>query len=443
MATVASLGMFASAFLARPLGAAVFGHVGDRLGRKKTLVATLLMMGLSTVAVGLVPTTATIGVAAPLILLTLRVLQGLAVGGEWAGSALLSAEYAPAAKRGAYGMFTQLGAGAGAVLANLVFLGVHTLGGENGAFMQWGWRIPFLSSAVLIVIALYMRLNIAETPVFTDEQDRRTTPKMPIADLLKSQRRAVILAAGCVVSLFTLGYIASTYLTAYATAQLHLPRGLILSVCVLGGLVSLAFTAVSAFLCDTVGRRRLVLLGVAAAVPWSLAVMPLVDTGEPVLYALAIVGTNVITGISYGPLASFIPEIFATRYRYSGAALSLNIGGILGGAVPPMIAAALLASFGSWAIGAMMALCGLLSLVCTFLLPETMGKTLADNSLRKPAGTDISGVVAPRALVTCTTRHRTGAVASSGKLRAAQRLHLVGCDSPTDATSSRPNSVVG
>jgi MFS family permease len=209
MATVASLGMFASAFFARPLGAALFGHFGDRLGRKKTLVATLLMMGLSTLAVGLVPTTATIGVAAPLILLTLRVLQGLAVGGEWAGSALLSAEYAPAAKRGAYGMFTQLGAGARVVLANLVFLGVHTLGGENGAFMQWGWRIPFLSSAVLIVIALYMRLNIAETPVFTDEQGRRTTPKMPIADLLKSQRREVILAAGCVVSLFTLSYIAS------------------------------------------------------------------------------------------------------------------------------------------------------------------------------------------------------------------------------------------
>jgi MFS family permease len=224
----------------------------------------------------------------------------------------------------------------------------------------------------------------------TDEHDRRTASRMPITDLLKCQRREVILAAGCVISVFTLSYIASTYLTSYAATHLHLPKDLILSVGVLGGLVALAFTAVSAFLCDTVGRRRIILLGVAAAVPWSLVVMPLVDTGEPVMYALAIVGTNVITGTTIGPLASFIPEIFATRYRYTGAALSFNTGGILGGAVPPPIAAALLASFGSWAIGAMMAMCGLISFVCTFLLPETMGKTLAENVSRKSTDREIT-----------------------------------------------------
>jgi metabolite-proton symporter len=376
MATAASLAMFAVAFFARPLGAAVFGHFGDRLGRKKTLIATMLIMGLSTVAVGLVPTTATIGLAAPLILLTLRVLQGFAVGGEWAGSALLSTEHAPTAKRGTYGMFTQVGMGSGLVMANLVFLAVHLMGDHSAAFMQWGWRIPFLGSAVLIVIALYTRLNIAETPVFTDEQARHATPRVPMVELIKGRRRQILLGAGCVVSMFAVGNMAGTYLANYATTQMDYSKNLVLFVGVLGGLFAIASTAVSAVLCDTVGRRRLILVGVATVIPWSLAVIPLIDTGDPALYGLAIVGTYAVIGFSAGPLASFIPELFATRYRYTGAALSYNLGGILGGAVPPMIAAALLHSTGSWAIGVMMALSGLLSFGCAVLLRETMGKTL-------------------------------------------------------------------
>ena len=186
MATIASMGTFAAAFLSRPLGAAVFGYFGDRLGRKKTLVATLLIMAVSTVAVGLVPTTAAIGVAAPLILIALRLLQGFAVGGEWAGSALLSAEYAPAAKRGRYGMFTLLGGGTALVLSSLTFLGVNfTIGEHSPAFMQWGWRLPFLISAGLIVIALYVWLNIDETPVFAEEKARNLVPKAPLAEVLR------------------------------------------------------------------------------------------------------------------------------------------------------------------------------------------------------------------------------------------------------------------
>jgi MFS family permease len=182
MATIASMGTFAAAFLSRPLGAAVFGHFGDRLGRKKTLVATLLIMGLSTVAVGLVPSAAAIGVAAPLILTCLRLLQGFALGGEWAGSALLSAEYAPTAKRGFYGMFTLVGGRAAIVLSSLTFLSVnYTVGEKSAEFTQWGWRLPFLLSAALVGIGVFVRLKIDETPVFTDEKARNLIPKAPLA----------------------------------------------------------------------------------------------------------------------------------------------------------------------------------------------------------------------------------------------------------------------
>jgi metabolite-proton symporter len=379
MATVASFATFAIAFISRPLGAAVFGYFGDRLGRKSTLVATLLIMGLSTVAVGLVPSAAAIGVAAPLILLTLRLLQGFAVGGEWAGAALLSAEYAPAAKRGAYGMFTQLGVGTGLLLTNVIFFGVHfTIGEKSSTFMNWGWRIPFLASALLVVVALYVRLSINETPVFADEKARKAIPKAPIAEVFSSQRRQIFLASGSVVGIFTFFYMAGTYLVNYAHVELGHPRNHVLLVGVLGGMSMIAFSAVSARLCDRLGRRPIMVSGFAVGVLWSFAVISLLDTGDPVLFALAIAVTYAIIGVSWGPVASFIPEIFATRYRYTGAGLSLNLGGIVGGALPPMIAGALLESFGSWAISLMLAILVLISLVCTCMLPETMGATLTD-----------------------------------------------------------------
>jgi metabolite-proton symporter len=377
MATIASFGTFAAAFLSRPLGAAVFGHFGDRLGRKKTLVATLLIMGLSTVGVGLVPSAASIGVAAPLLLLTLRLLQGFAVGGEWAGSALLSAEYAPAAQRGRYGMFTQLGVGTGLAVTNVIFLVVNaTIGEKSATFMTWGWRLPFLFSAVLVVVALYVRLSIDETPVFTKELEANTVPRAPLGELIRHQPRQIALASGVMFGIFTFSFMAGTYLTGYASAHLGHPRNLILGVGILGGLAMMALTVISAVLCDTMGRRRIILFGFCLALPWSFAVMPLLDTGSPVLFGVAIAGTFAILGVSYGPLASFIPEIFATRYRYTGAGLAFNLGGIVGGAVPPLIAGALLAAFGSWSIGLMMAILVLASLVSTYLLPDTLGQPM-------------------------------------------------------------------
>jgi metabolite-proton symporter len=377
MATTASMGTFASAFLSRPLGAAVFGHFGDRLGRKKTLVATLLIMALSTVGVGLVPTTAAIGLAAPLGLTCLRLLQGFALGGEWAGSALLSAEYAPADKRGLYSMFTVVGGGVGTMLTCVTFLGVnYTIGEKSSEFMQWGWRIPFLISGALIGIALYVRLHIDETPVFAEEKAREWVPKAPLAELLRLQGREVILAAGSALGYFSIPYMASAYLPTYASAHLGHSRNVILFVGLLGGLGYAAFVAFSATLSDRVGRRRMMLIGWAACLPWLFVVMPLVDTGNPVCYAVAIVGMKAIASIGFGPSGAFIPELFPTRYRYSGTALALNIAGVAGGAVPPLIAEALRATYGGWAIGLMLAILTVVSLVCAYLLPETAGTTL-------------------------------------------------------------------
>ncbi len=383
VAMVASMGTFATAFLSRPVGAAVFGYFGDRVGRKKTLIATLLIMALSTVTVGLVPSTETIGMAAPLILVALRLLQGFAVGGEWAGSALLSAEYAPSGKRGRWGMFTLLGGGTAAVLSSLTFLGVNFTIGENSpAFLQWGWRIPFLISAALIGIALYVRLNIDETPLFAEEKARNLVPKAPLTEVLQLQRREVALAAGSMLGAFSFVYMGNTYLTMYAHSHLGYSRSFIWCVGVLGGLASLSCVALSATLCDRLGRRRMMLLGWAGLLPWSFVVIPLIDSGNPVLYALASVGMIAIAAIGSGPTGAFIPELFATRYRYSGSALAVNLAGVIGGALPPLLAGTLLATYGSWAIGLMLATLASASLVCTYLLPETHGTALrADNRL--------------------------------------------------------------
>ncbi|MCV7395005.1 MFS transporter [Mycobacterium paraseoulense] len=377
LATIASMATFATAFLSRPLGAAVFGYFGDRLGRKKTLVATLMIMGVSTVSVGMVPSTASIGAAAPLILIVLRLFQGFAVGGEWAGSVLLSAEYAPAGKRGWYGMFTLLGGGTAGILASLTFLTVNLTMGENSpAFMEWGWRVPFLISSGLIGIALYVRLNIDETPLFVEEQAREQVPKAPLAELLRFQRREIVLVAGCFLGGMAFVYLGNTFLVMYAHNHLGYSRSFIWGVGALGGLTSMMFVSFGAWISDRVGRRRVMLWGLAACLPWAFAVIPLMDTGEPVLYAVAVLGMFAAAAVAHGPTGAFVPELFATRYRYSGAAVAMNLAGVLGAAVPPLIAGTLLATYGSWAIGLMMATLVVASLVSVYLLPETKGTAL-------------------------------------------------------------------
>lgn len=377
LATISSFATFAVAFLSRPIGAAFFGHFGDRLGRKKTLIATLLIMGISTVAVGLVPDSAVIGMWAPIILLFLRLLQGFAVGGEWAGAALLSVEYAPAAKRGKYGMFPQIGVGAGLVLSSAVFLLVNvSIGAESEAFLSWMWRVPFLFSAVLVIVALYVRLNIAETPVFSAAKSAEPAAKLPLRELLSRQFKQVALGAGCISGIFTFVFMGGTYLTGYGRSAMGHPFWLVLASGVIGGACMISAIAISSPLCDRFGRKRVIGAGFIVAVPWSFAVMPLIDTGSSLLFLAAIAGIFLVLGFSYGPMGSFFPELFATRYRYTGSGLAYNMGGIVGGAIPPVLAGILLENLGSWSIGLMLALFSVASLLCTMALTETKGSDL-------------------------------------------------------------------
>ncbi|MBI5339061.1 MAG: MFS transporter [Mycolicibacterium rufum] len=374
MATTASLGAFAAAFLARPVGAAVFGHFGDRISRKQALVVTLLLMGLATVGVGLIPSTATIGVAAPLLLLFLRLVQGFAVGGEWAGAVLLSAENAPQDRRGFYGMFTQLGLGTALVLANLVFYVVQAVFGEDpgSAFFAWAWRIPFLLSGILILVALYIRMHVKDSPVQTESAHVGT----PLAALFRRQGRQVLLAAGVAICAPMLVFQAGTFFTHYAADRLDFSYDLVLMVGVIGGLCAVGFAALSAILSDTYGRRRVVSLGFALTAPWAFAVFPLIETGHKLVFGVTIVVTYCLIGWCMGPLAALLPEIFDPEYRYTGAALSHTLGAIVGGALPPVVSPILLASYGGWAVSVMMGALGLVSLACVLALPETSGRTL-------------------------------------------------------------------
>jgi predicted MFS family arabinose efflux permease len=228
----------------------------------------------------------------------------------------------------------------------------------------------------LIGIGLYVRLNIDETPVFAEEKARNSMPKAPLADVLRLQRREIALAAGSALSYYSFGFMASSYLATYAHTHLGYSRNVILIVGVLGGLAGIVVVAFSATLCDRVGRRRMILVGWAACLPWSFVVIPLMDTGKPICYAMAIFGMIAIASIGVGPTAAFLPELFATRCRYSGSALAFNVAGIAGGAMPPLIAGTLQTTYGSWAIGLMLAILAAVSLVCTYLLPETSGTTL-------------------------------------------------------------------
>lgn len=375
MGSIASLGTFGAAFLSRPLGAAVFGHFGDRIGRKRTLVLTLTIMGIATLGVGLIPGTAEIGVAAPLLLITLRLAQGFAMGGEWAGSVLLGTESAPPGRRSFYGMFTQLGLGTALVLANLVFLIVHlTVGDKSSAFLTWGWRLPFLLSVALVGVSLYIRRRIPETAGIDDDarddpgHDSGTGSRLPLAELMRRQSREVLLGAAAVAGIFTLAYQVSTFITHYAAVHLHYSKDTILLAGVLGGLCSMGCVAASAILSDRYGPRRFIAGGLAVAVPWSFALMPIIDMRRPVVFTLAVMVTYAIIGAAMGPLPAHLPGIFATRYRYTATAVSYNIGGILGGALPPVVSPALLHSFGSPAVAVMMGALTTVSLIAALLL---------------------------------------------------------------------------
>jgi metabolite-proton symporter len=369
-ALVASFATFGVAFVARPLGAVIFGHYGDRIGRKRTLVFSLLLMGAATLVVGVLPTAATIGIAAPIVLVLMRLCQGLAVGGEWAGAALLTAENAPAKKRGHYGMYPQLGPAIALVLSSATFL-VAGLTLSEEQFLAWGWRVPFLVSITLIAVGLWIRLRIEETTSFQKVRKSHQVARLPFADVFRHQAREVVLVAGALTILFASFYLGVSYLTSFATGQLGLTGPTVMTANIVAGLVFAVATILSATLSDRIGRRRLIIAGNLFSTVWALVVFQVIGSVGALGYCLVLCLTMIGVGTIYGPVGSFVPELFATRYRYTGAGVAYSLAGILGGSIPPVVAATLAANFGTASIGVYLAVMGLLSLVCVRFLSET------------------------------------------------------------------------
>ncbi|MEU6791627.1 MFS transporter [Nonomuraea wenchangensis] len=374
--TLASFSTFAVAFVSRPLGSAVFGHWGDRIGRKSMLVVSLLVMGLSTVLIGLLPGYAAIGVAAPVLLVLLRFTQGIGLGGEWGGAALLATEHAPPGKRGLYAMFPQLGPSVGFLAANGLFLVLGEALSEE-QFDGWGWRLPFVASLLLVIVGLYVRLKISETPVFQAAMDERRIAKVPFVGLMRHQWRRVLLGAGAMTVAYTLFYTATTYCLSYGTGTLEIPRTTMLGLTMVGVLFMAAGTVVSSMVSDRLGRRRTLIAGCGLAIAWGLVMFPLMETRSVVLVGVALAGALGLMGLVFGPMGAYLPELFRTEYRYSGASVAYSLGGVLGGAVPPLVATGMQAGgLGATAVGAYVSAMALLSLLCLFALPETGDRTL-------------------------------------------------------------------
>ncbi|WP_441250601.1 MFS transporter [Kitasatospora sp. McL0602] len=373
-ALLAAFSVYAVAFLARPAGALLFGHFGDRLGRRSMLVVSLLLMGVSTAAVGVLPGFAAWGWWAPVALVVLRACQGVGLGGEWGGAALLIAEHAPPGRRGRYGAYLQLGPCAGFLVATGVFLGLSE-GLSEAAFLGWGWRVPFLASTALVAVGLFVRLRIEESPLF---EGRPEPVRVPAVTVLREHGRAVALGGGSIMVGYALFYLTTTYALAYATTALGLPRSLVLGLLLAGAVPQGLAAWWTAGCSDRLGRRRVLQLAGAAAVFWSLLLFPLLETGRPSLVALGIGGAMAVLGCLFGPIAAYLPELFPTQVRYTGVALTYNLGGVVGGATAPLVATRLTAAYGTaQPVGWYLAGIGLVSLLCLWALPETRGSDLA------------------------------------------------------------------
>ena len=373
-ATLESLATFGIAFLARPIGSALFGHFGDRIGRKRTLVLALSTMGLSTVVIGLLPTYATLGFAAPLLLAICRFGQGLGLGGEWGGAVLLAIENAPPDKRAWYGMFPQLGAPLGFLLSGGVFLLLsHWL--TDKQFFTFGWRLPFLASAVLVLLGLYVRLTITETPVFQNSVDRGEQVKMPILSVFRNHTRALI--AGIVVSLatFVLFYLMTVFALSWGTSALGFSRGKFLLMQLFCILFFAATIPLSAILAER-GRRR-VMLGVTAAIGiFGLVLAPMFVAGTTGAVLMMAIGLSLM-GITYGPLGTVISELFPTRVRYTGSSLAFSFAGIFGASLAPYIATWLAKTYGLQYVGYYLSASAVLTFLGLLSIRETKDDDLA------------------------------------------------------------------
>ena len=392
MGLILSFGTFAFGFIARPLGGILFGHFGDRVGRKRTLVIALMMMGIASTLIGLLPTFATIGIAAPILLSLLRFTQGLAIGGQWGGAMLLVTESAPADKRGYYGAYAQAGAPVGVILANVAFMIISYSVSED-AFMTWGWRIPFISSVLLIGISMYVQLHMEETDAFKELQKLQkkkqaeqpqaaVVRRSPVLEAIAKYPKRIALAAGAFLSIQVSFYILIGFVLAYGTDAdgAGMTRDQMLFAVLLASVLQIPAQFMAASYSDRNGRRGIFMLGAILTGVWAFALFPLIDTGNFWLIVLGLSGGLMFLGMMYGPQAAFFTELFSTEVRYSGASLGYQTGAILGGAFAPTIATILWTEYSIVWVSVYIAIASVLSLISVLMLTETY-KTSLDETI--------------------------------------------------------------
>jgi metabolite-proton symporter len=372
-ATLASLATFAIAFFARPFGSALFGHFGDRVGRKATLVAALLTMGISTVAIGALPTYASVGVVAPVLLALCRLGQGLGLGGEWGGAVLLAIENAPPNRRAWYGMFPQLGAPIGFLLSGGIFLCLSKFL-SNESFFVYGWRIPFLASAALVLIGLYVRLTITETPVFRAAAKERETVRIPMFEVFRSHTRMLVVGTLSSIATFVLFYLMTVFALSWGTTALHYSRDTFLVMQLAAMIFFAIMIPLSAKLAEH-GRRRTLIWVTLAIAAYGFVMAPLLQSGERGALLALIIGLSLM-GLTYGPLGTVLSEFFPTSVRYTGSSLTFNLAGIFGASLAPYIATWLAKNYGLNYVGYYLSLASLVTLIGLLMARETKGETL-------------------------------------------------------------------
>jgi MFS family permease len=376
-ATLAAFGTYFIGFVGRPIGAAIFGHYGDRIGRKATLIATLLLMGVATFLIAFVPTYAEIGIWGAVILTILRMVQGIGVGGEWGGSVLLAMEWAKGhGSRGLVASWPQFGVPCGLFLANLAVLAFSQLSGDQ--FYTWGWRIPFALSIILVGVGLWIRLGILETPVFRQVVRDNKIEKAPIVEVFRKHPKQILLSALLRMAEQAPFYIFTAFIFAYAVGTLHVSRNLILSSVLVASCVSFITIPLSGHISDRIGRRKMYLIGAATVGVFGFLYFGMVDTATPALVFIAIVLSLIPHDMMYGPQAALIAEAFTPRLRYSGASLGYQLASVIAGGPAPLIATALFAGYKSgYAISIYIAICAVISLVAAAMMPDYTGQDIS------------------------------------------------------------------